>query len=98
MGDEDAVPTQPDIMPDLDEVIQFGAAADACGGELPAVHGGVGAELAIVADFDGADLRDLHVAAPGVVADETITETVGADDHARMQDDAAAQARNARAR
>lgn len=48
-----------------------------------AVDRGVGADLDVVADDDAAGLRDLD---PGAGALACEAETVGADDHARMQD------------
>ena len=76
-----------DAVPDLHEVVDLRAAADARLPDRRTIHGGVRAELDVVFDHHGSDLRDLLVR-PVAAADEAVA--VAADDHAVLQDDAIA--------
>ena len=77
-----------DVVGDLNEVINLDAVGDARGVECSPVHGGVGADLDVIADFDPTDLRELPMAA----FPEDVTEAVRADNGSRMNDDAATEA------
>src|SRR5882724_6863881 len=88
LGHDDRVLADLDVVTDLDEVVDLGPAAD----DRPAQHGAidrrVGADVHVVLDHHGADLRNLPVAA--VVED--IAESIAADDGAGLHDHAAAKA------
>ena len=82
-ADDHAVPADHDVVPDLHEIINFGAFADDRILKSPPVDRGVGADLDIVLDDDPADLRHLEVA-PRAHGE---AEPVLADPHARVHDD-----------
>ena len=67
------------VVRDLDVVIQLHAVADDGIVQRAAGDGGVGADVAVVADFDATELGDTH---PVAVAGGSITEAVAADYHA----------------
>ncbi len=67
-----------DVMGDLDEVIDLGAASDDGGAEGAAVDGDVGADFDVVVDDDLADLGDFAV----LSVIEDVAEAIGADDGA----------------
>src|SRR2546422_15348 len=69
------------VVADLDEVVDLGAPADAGLAETATINAGVGSEFHVVAEFDGADLRNLLPFAANGLEPETI----------RAQDDAAVQ-------
>ena len=86
LGDDDAMAPDDDVVPDLHEIINFGALADDRVLKGAAIDGRIGADLDVVLDDDAADLRHLEVAA----AAHGEAEAVLADAHARMDDDAVA--------
>src|SRR5581483_10604785 len=73
------------VVPDLDLVVQLHAVLDDRVFERAAVDGRVGADLDVVADHDGAHLRDLGPA----LAVARHAEAVGADHRPRVHDRAA---------
>src|SRR5690349_19284218 len=88
LGGDEAARTDTAAVRDLDEVVDLRPAADDGRPERGAVDGGVRADLDVVLEDDGADLRDLPVA----VREREIPEAVAADDRAGMDDDAVADA------
>jgi len=84
LGDDDAVLANLNVMTNLNEVINLGAFADERGTECAAVNSYHRANLDIVANDDVANLRDFAVLA--FVHD--VTESVRADDTARVDADA----------
>ena len=74
---------------DLHQVVDLGAGLDARLADRRTIDGGVRAELDVVLDDDGGDLRNLLVRAVAP-ADEAVA--VAADDDAVLQDDAVADA------
>src|SRR5881628_1917671 len=82
LSHDDRVLADLDVVTDLDEVVDLGPAAD----DRPAEHGAidrrVGADVHVVLDHDGTDLRDLAMAA----AVEDVAESVAADDGAGLDD------------
>src|SRR3989440_3151188 len=89
LGHEDRVLPHLDVMSDLDEIVDLGAAADDRVAEGRAVDRAVGADLDVVLDRHAAHLGNLAVAR----AVEGEAEAVGADDGARMHEDAAPEPR-----
>src|SRR6267143_1718032 len=89
LGYEDRVLPHLDVVPDLDEIVDLGAAADDRVAEGRAVDRAVGADLDVVLDHHAAHLGNLAVAR----AVEGEAEAVGADDGARMHEDAAPEPR-----
>src|SRR5690606_14276136 len=79
----DGVVTDAYVVGNLDQVVELHAITDHGVVERAAVDRGVGADLDVAADDDPTGLRNLD---PGAGALACETETVGADDHARMQD------------
>ena len=77
-----------DVVPDLDEIVDFCATADFCVAQGAPVDGAVGADLNIVLDDYSADLRNLAV----VVLIENVAEPVRADHRAGVDADALGQA------
>ena len=77
------------VVADMDEVVDFCAAADAGFVERAAVDGGVGADLYVVFDDQASDLRGLLVASGLRVAH--VAEAFTAQDGARLNDDAVAE-------
>ncbi len=73
--DDDAMASHHDVVPDLDQIINFGAFADNGVLKSPAVDGRVGADVDVVLDDDAAHLRHLemplraHGKAEAVLAD-----------------------------
>src|SRR6266850_459999 len=88
LGHEDRVLTHLDVVPDLDEIVDLGAAADDRVAEGRAVDRAVGADLHVVLHDHPARLGDLAVAR----AVEGEAEAVGADDGAGVHEHAAPQA------
>jgi hypothetical protein len=86
LSDEEAVGADLDVVADLDEVVDLGSASDARGGELGAVDADTRPDLDVVLDDHRADLRDLRV----LLAVPAVAEAVGADNGARVDDDAVA--------
>jgi len=84
---DDAIPSDPDIVGDLHLVIDLGVFADHGIADSAAVHRRVGADLHIVLNDHAADLHLLQDA----LAADRIAESVLADAHAGMQNDAVAQ-------
>ncbi len=82
-----------DAVGDLHEVVDLGAGLDARLADRRTIDGRVRAELHIVFDDDGRDLRNLLVRAVAA-ADEAVA--VAADDDAVLQDDAVADRARAR--
>nr|GEU28237.1 hypothetical protein [Tanacetum cinerariifolium] len=74
------------VVGDLDQVVELDAVLDHGVGQRAAVHGGVGADVHIVAHHHAARLRDAHIHALVVGK----AETVGADHGARVDDAALA--------
>src|SRR5438093_3598192 len=87
LADEEIVPADLAVVADLNQVVDLGTGADACGLEGAAVDGRAGADLDIVADFDMAELGDFDV--PAVV--EPIAKAVRPDHRVGMDDDAVSQ-------
>ena len=83
------MPAHDDVVPDLHEIINFGAFADHGVLQRAAVDAAVGADLHVVLDDDPADLRHLEVA----LGAHGEAEPVLADPHAGMQDDPVADQR-----
>src|SRR5262249_61987961 len=83
MADDYAVPADHDVVPDLHEIINFCPSADDRVPERTAVDAGIGADLDVVLDDHGADLRHLEVAGGG----ERKPEAVLPDPDAGVQDD-----------
>ena len=77
------MPPNHDVVPDLDEIINFRALADDRVLKGAPIDGRIGADLDVVLDDDPADLRHLEV--PAGAHGEA--EAVLADAHARMDDD-----------
>ena len=86
LRDDDAVPADLDIVADLDLVIDLRPLADHRVAVGAAVDRRVGADLDVVLDDDAADLRDLGMAS----RTHGKAETVLADAHTGMDDDAVA--------
>ena len=61
LTDDDAVRADDDVVPYLDEIVDFGAMADARHAELGAVDADAGADLHIILNNNGSDLRDFGV-------------------------------------
>src|SRR5262249_8214746 len=61
-GDDDVV-ADAAVVRDVHEVVELDAVADTSDAEGRAVDAGVGADFAIITDFDGANLRELLVTA-----------------------------------
>src|SRR6516164_4737687 len=61
VADQQAVPADDDVVPDLYEIINFSPRADDRVLERSAIDAAVGADLHIIADDHPADLRDLQV-------------------------------------
>ena len=76
-----------DVVADLHEVVDLGALADDRVARRAAIDRRVGADLDVVLNDDAAHLRHLQMPARA----EREAETVLADAHARMQDDAVAE-------
>ena len=85
---EDGMLADGHIVADLDEVIDFRASLNPGATKSGAVDGGIGSDLNIVVDLDGAGLRDFVLAAFA----EFVAEAVGSDDDSRVDDDAVADA------
>ena len=79
------------LWPDVDEVVELGAAADARLFERAAIDRGVRADLHIIFDDEPALLRELRVLAGRAVAH--VAEAIGAEHCARMHDHAISQFR-----
>src|SRR5215470_5118824 len=62
LADDDTMPTDHHVVPDLHKIINFGAFPDHCIGEGAAVDAAVGADFHVVVENDTADLRHLEVA------------------------------------
>src|SRR5215470_6814167 len=62
LADDDTMPTDHHVVPDLYKIINFGAFPDHCIGEGAAVDAAVGADFHVVVKNDSADLRHLEVA------------------------------------
>ena len=77
-----------DIVGDLDQIIDFGPFLDPCPPETGPVNCDVRADLHVVVDLHDAGLGNLHMAPAG----EFVSEPVAADDGARMDDNAGADA------
>src|SRR5919198_5271554 len=84
LGHDDRVFPDLHVVSDLHEVVDLGPAADDRQPQGRAVDGRVRADLDVVVDQHGADLRDLPVR----LAIEGVAEPVGADDGARVNHDA----------
>ena len=82
------MPSDDNVMRDVDEVVDFGALPDDGGPECPAIDGGIRANFNIRMDDDVPDLRDLAMA-PLV---EHIPVSIGTDDRAGVDGDAIAYA------
>src|SRR5208283_1890639 len=89
LRDDDAVLTDADVVPNLDEVIYFGAPPDHGRTQGAAVHRDAGAQLDVVADDDVADLG--HFPVHAVVGD--VPKAVGPDDTSGMNPHAVADFR-----
>ena len=83
LGGDDASFADSHVVTDLDEVVDLCACPDAGFTQSPAVNARVGADLYVVLDNGRSYLREFQILSV-LIAD--ITEPVGADDHARMQD------------
>src|SRR5262249_14700664 len=82
MTDENVVSADVAVVTDHDEVVDLGAVADDGPTERGAVDGGVGADLNVVAEPNGAKLRNLFVSA----VDHAEAESVATDDGAGVHD------------
>src|SRR5262249_48446135 len=89
LRDEYRMFTHLHVVPDLDEIVDFRAAADDRVAERRAVDGAVRADLHVVLDDDASGLWNL--AMPCAVEGEA--EPVGADARARMHDHAPPESR-----
>ena len=87
-GDDDVL-ADLHVVADVDEVIDFCAAADAGFVERAAVDGRVGSDLDVVFDDEASDLRELLVASGLGVAD--VAEAFTAEDGSCLHDDAIAE-------
>ena len=87
LGDDDRVLADLDVVRDLHEVVDLGAAPHDRVAEHRAIDRRVGADLHVVLDEDPAHLRDLAVRLPV----ECVAEAVGPDHRARMDDDPPAE-------
>src|SRR5215475_7161587 len=82
MTGNDAMPPNHDVVPDLHQIINFGAFADHRVVEGSAIDAAVGADLHVVVDDHAADLRHLEMAA-GTHGE---TKSILAEPHTGMQD------------
>src|SRR5204863_193949 len=82
LGDDDRVLADLDVVRDLHEVVDLGAAPHDRVAEHRAIDRRVGSDLHVVLDEDPAHLRDLAVRLPV----ECVAEAVGPDHRARMDD------------
>jgi hypothetical protein len=89
LGGDDDIPADPAVVADVDEVVDLGPLADAGLFESAAVDGGVGADLDVVFDDQGALLGKLGVSAGCRIAD--IAEAVCAEDSTGVDNDAVAE-------
>src|ERR1700761_4332105 len=89
-GDHHIAPDR-DIVADVDEIIELGAAANARLFERTAIDGGIRADFDIVFDDQSALLGKLRVLARRIVSH--IPETIRAQHRARMHEDAVTQLR-----
>ena len=80
---DNAMPSDDDVVPDLDEIINFRAFSDNRISKGTAVDRRVGSDLHIVLHHDPADLWDFHVS----FAAHGEAKAILADGHARVQDD-----------
>src|SRR5208337_1809430 len=78
-----------DVVADVHEVVDLGAAADAGFVESAAVDGGVGADFHIVFDRQASNLRELLVTSGLGIAD--VAEARTAEDSASLHDDTVAE-------
>src|SRR6185369_16520360 len=83
LGNDQAMFAQRNVVPNLNQVIDFRPAADDGRAERPAIDGDVRPDLDVVADDHIADLRHLAVGA----CVEHVPETVGAYDRAGVNAD-----------
>ncbi len=88
-GDENDVFSDVAVVADMNEVVDFCAAADACFGEGSTVNGGIGANLNVVFNDKGSLLRELRVRAGGGIAD--VTKTICSEHCASVDDDTIAE-------
>lgn len=86
LGGDDDVVFDAAVVADVDHVVELDAVAQFGDAEGGTVDGGVGPDFAVVAELDGADLRELLVGA--VDFDEA--EAVGSEDDAGVEDGAGA--------
>ena len=82
LGHQDHVLADVAVVPDLDQVVDLGAAPHHRVAEGGAVDGGIGPDLHVVLDAEPADLRDLAVHA----SVEGVAEAVGAEHRAGVDD------------
>lgn len=88
MGSHDHVPTDLAVVPDMNQVVEFGPISDARVVQRPAIHARIGADLDIVSDLHASNLRELLV----VIRFHDKSESVGADYGTCIQDDPVSQA------
>src|SRR5690606_15527475 len=88
LGGQRGVAADLDIVRDLDQIVQFSAAADHGLAQGGAIDGGVGADLDVVLDHHHAQLRNFVIAAVA----KGKAKAVGADHSAAMDDDPIADA------
>src|SRR5262249_17583184 len=83
-GNDDAVPADLAVVPDLHEVIDLVALANPSVATATAIDASVGANLDVVLDYDPAELRHLHMSARGrLVAIAVLANAAtGMQDHA----------------
>ena len=87
LTDQEVMLADLNIVGDLDEIVDFGAVANAGRLESAAVDGGASAHLHVIADFDVAQLRHFDVLA----AFEPIAEAVCSDHGVGVDGDAVAE-------
>lgn len=82
LGGDDDVIFDAAVVADVDHVVELDAVAEFGDAEGGAVDGGVGANFAVVTEFDGADLGELLIGA----GDFDEAEAIGAEDDAGVED------------
>ena len=83
LGGDDAIFTDHDVMRDLHEIIELGAAADHRASKSCPVHRGVGAYLDVILNFNPARLGNFHplTAAAGVAETIAANNRPGVNNH-----------------
>src|SRR5690348_1108477 len=89
LGGDDHIFSDADIVAHVHQIIQLRAPADDGQVQSSAIHGGISADLHVVADLQAANLRKLFVAAGGGVAH--VAEAVAAQHRAAVHENTVAQ-------